>query len=286
MGSELVARLEEDGHGVAPLVRREPREGQVRWDPHAPSLDEGGLEAVDWVVHLSGENIAGRRWSAAQKAEIRASRIGSTRFLCEVLAKLEKPPAVVACASAVGYYGDRGDEVLREDSGVGAGFLSEISAAWEEATRPASERGIRVVHLRFGILLSIHGGALAKMLTPFKLGVAGRIGSGGQYMSWISMRDAIRCIVHVLETDALAGPVNVVAPKPVTNAEFTRILGKVLRRPTFFPLPAFVARLALGEMAEALLLASSRVEPVRLLESGFHFQHADLEETLRYLLGK
>ena len=288
VGAALTRRLEEEGHSVVALVRRKPQQDreEIGWDPRAGVIDANDLEGLEAVVHLSGENIAGRRWSAAQKEEIRASRVGSTHLLCETLAQLKRPPAALLCASAIGYYGDRGDEVLREDSNAGVGFLAQTSMAWEEATQAATQRGIRVVNLRFGILLSKHDGALAKMLPPFKMGVAGRIGSGRQYMSWISLDDTIAAMCHVLAVDQVEGPVNVVAQNPVTNAEFTKVLGRVLRRPTLFPLPAFAARLALGEMADALLLASTRVEPARLLEAGFEFRHADLETALRYLLDK
>ena len=288
VGEVLGSQLKAEGHEVLALVRREVRqEGrEVRWDPRAGVIEASALEGLDGVVHLSGENIAGRRWSAAQKEEIRASRVESTRFLCETLAQLQRPPAVLACASAIGYYGDRGDEVLREDSGAGVGFLAETGVAWEGATRAAREGGVRVVNLRFGILLSRRGGALAKMLPPFKMGVAGKMGNGRQYMSWISLDDTIAAICHALTTEQVAGPVNIVAPEPVTNAEFTKTLGRVLRRPTLLPLPGFAARLALGEMADALLFASTRVEPARLLETAFGFAHGDLETALRHELGK
>jgi uncharacterized protein (TIGR01777 family) len=288
VGAALTRRLEEEGHSVVALVRREPQQDkeEIGWDPRAGVIDANDLEGLEAVVHLSGENIAGRRWSAAQKEEIRASRVDSTRLLCETLAQLKRPPAVLLCASAIGYYGDRQDEILREDSGAGVGFLAQTSMAWEEATQAATKRGIRVVNLRFGILLSKYGGALAKMLLPFKMGVGGKIGSGRQYMSWISLDDTVEAMRHTLAVDQMEGPVNIVTQNPVTNAEFTKILGRVLRRPTLFPLPIFAARLALGEMADALLLASTRVEPARLLEAGFEFRHADLETALRYLLDK
>lgn len=288
VGAALTRRLEEEGHSVVALVRREPQQGreEIGWDPRAGVIGANDLEGLEAVVHLSGENIAGRRWSAAQKEEIRASRVDSTRLLCETLAQLKRPPAVLLCASAIGYYGDRKDEVLREDSGAGVGFLAQTSMAWEEATQAATKGGVRVVNLRFGVLLSKRGGALAKMLPPFKMGVGGKIGSGRQYMSWISLDDAVEAMHHALAVEQMEGPVNIVARNSVTNAEFTKVLGRVLRRPTFFPLPAFAARLALGEMADALLLASTRVEPVRLVETGFEFRHADLETALRYLLDK
>lgn len=243
-----------------------------------------GSEGPDAVVHLAGENIARARWSERQKALIRDSRVKGTRLLCDLLARYSPPPKALVCASAVGYYGDRADEILKEESAPGSGFLADVCREWEAATQPAVERGIRVVNLRIGIVLSPMGGALAKMLTPFKLGVGGTIGSGRQYMSWIALDDVVGAIHFALTNESLHGPVNAVAPNPVTNREFTHTLGRVLSRPTLFPMPAFAARLVLGEMADALLLASARVEPAQLLASGFTFRHPDLEAALRALL--
>jgi uncharacterized protein (TIGR01777 family) len=288
IGSALVPFLTTGGHLVTRLVRSQPRSGaaEVRWDPMAGSLDPASVEGVDAVVHLAGENIAAGRWTTARKAAIRESRVWGTQVLCSALTKLSRPPQVLISASAIGYYGDRGDELLREDSTLGTGFLAEVCHAWEAATEPAVRKGIRVVLLRFGIVLSPAGGALAKMLTPFKLGVGGVVGSGKQYMSWIGIDDAVGVINHVLQTETIRGPVNVVAPNPVTNAEFTATLGRVLRRPTLLPLPAFVVRAAFGEMADALLLASTRVEPARLLTTGYVFRFPDLEGALRHVLGR
>jgi uncharacterized protein (TIGR01777 family) len=241
---------------------------------------------MEAVVHLAGENIASGRWTAARKARIRSSRVMGTRTLCETLARLSQPPKVLVSASAIGYYGDRGAEPLWENSAFGTGFLAEVCRAWEEATQPAVQKGIRVVLLRIGIVLSPAGGALAKMLIPFQLGLGGVIGSGNQYMSWIALDDVAGVIAHALVTDTLQGPVNAVAPYPVTNREFTKTLGRVLRRPTVFPLPGFAARLAFGEMADALLLASTRVEPKRLLATQYVFRYPELEDALRHLLGK
>jgi uncharacterized protein (TIGR01777 family) len=249
-------------------------------------VDTGGLEDMDAVVHLAGENIASGRWTAERKRRIRDSRVRGTRLLADSLARLKEPPKVLVCASAIGYYGNRPEETVNEDSSSGSGFLPEVCREWEKATKPAEESGIRVVGTRFGIVLSPSGGALAKMLLPFRLGAGGKIGSGQQYMSWISLDDAIGAIDHALVTESLAGAVNVVAPRPVTNSEFTKTLGQVLRRPTLFPMPAIAARLLLGEMAEELLLASIRVEPARLLATGYKFRHPDLEGALRQLLGK
>jgi hypothetical protein len=241
---------------------------------------------MDAVVHLAGENIAGGRWTAAQKARIRDSRVTGTRLLSESLPKLSRPPRVLVSASATGYYGNRGSEVLREESPPGTGFLSDVCREWEAATDPASRGGIRVVHIRTGLVLSSRGGALEKMLMPFKLGVGGKIGSGNQYWSWISIDDLCAAILHTIQAAGLHGPVNAVSPTPVTNLEFTKTLGQVLSRPTVFPMPALAARIAFGEMADELLLASARVEPAKLLASHFTFRHRELESALRYLMGK
>jgi uncharacterized protein (TIGR01777 family) len=287
VGSALVPFLTAGGHQVTPLVRSTASDGKsVRWDPSAGTIDAAGLEGFDAVVHLAGENVASRRWNAEQKARIRDSRVKGTRLLCEALAKLDRSPRVLVCASAVGFYGDRGDEVLTEESQPGMGFLSDVCREWEDAARPAIDKGIRVVHLRYGVILSPKGGALAKMLTPFRMGVGGVVGSGKQYMPWVSLDDAIGATHHALMDESLRGPVNVVAPHPATNLEFTKTLGRVLWRPTIFPMPAFAARLAFGEMADALLLASTRVEPRRLLAAGYAFRYPQLEDALRFLLGK
>ncbi|MDH3603448.1 MAG: TIGR01777 family oxidoreductase, partial [Candidatus Tectomicrobia bacterium] len=223
---------------------------------------------------------------AAKPAPIRDSRVQGTQLLCDTLAQLDQPPKVLVCASAIGYYGSRGDAWLREDSAAGTDFLAEVCQAWEAATEPARRRGIRVVHQRFGVILSPAGGALAKMLAPFKLGAGGVIGKGQQHMSWIALDDVVGATYHALMTDTLHGPVNVVSPQPVTNREYTRVLGRVLRRPTLAPLPAFAARLAFGEMAEALFLASSRVAPARLIDSGYVFRYPELTGALQHLLGR
>lgn len=287
VGSMLTSSLREQGHEVAALVRRPARgTNEVTWDPAGEMLDGSSVEGRDAVIHLAGENIAARRWTPEQKAKIRDSRVQGTYLVANTVAKLKAPPSTLVCASAVGYYGDRGDEVLNETSDPGTDFLSDVCRKWEAAAKPAADAGIRVVFLRYGVILSPKGGALAKMLPPFRMGAGGRIGDGRQYMSWISIDDAVRAAQHTLETESLSGPVNTVSPNPVTNAEYTTTLGRVLRRPTIFPMPAFAARLAFGEMADALLLASTRVEPAKLLESGYEFQHAGLEPALRYLLGK
>lgn len=286
VGSTLVPLLTTGGHAVTRLVRQDAGEGDVAWNPQAEMFDASPLDGIDAVVHLAGENIAKSRWNARVKQRIRDSRVVATRRLCEGLAKMSTRPKVLVCASAIGFYGDRGDELLDEDSQAGSSFLAELVRDWEAATEPAAEAGIRVVNLRFGVILSPKDGALSKMLLPFKLGGGGRVGSGKQFWSWISIDDAAGAIHHALMTDSLAGPVNVVAPNPATNLEFTKTLGRVLRRPTIVPMPAFAARLALGEMADELLLASSRVEAKRLLQSGYEFRQPTLEGALRHLLGR
>ncbi len=288
IGSAVVPFLTQKGHSITRLVRSKPRPGEaeVGWDPASGNIDKAGLGGMDGVVHLAGENIATGRWTAAKKAQIRDSRVKGTRLLSESLAQHAQPPKVFVCASAMGFYGDRGEEVLREESAPGTGFLAEVCREWEAAAQPAAEKGIRVVPLRTSMVLSPAGGALAKMLTPFKMGVGGRIGTGRQYMSWIALDDLVGVIHFALTNDALRGPVNAAAPNPVTNLEFTKTLGRVLGRPTIFPMPAIAARLALGEMAQELLLASTRLEPARLRSAGFKFQFPDLEGALRHLLGK
>jgi uncharacterized protein (TIGR01777 family) len=288
VGSTLIPALTAEGHRVNCLVRSKSKLGirDTYWDPTAGELYSPPLEGLDAVIHLAGENIAGGRWTAARKARIRDSRIQGTRLLSGSLAQLARPPKVFVSASAVGYYGDRADEVLTEQSPPGSNFLAGVCREWESATEPAAQHGIRVVILRLGVVLTPTGGALAKMLTPFRMGVGGIIGSGKQYMSWIAIDDLVRIIIYMLKTDSLNGPTNAVAPNPVTNAEFTKTLGRVLRRPTVLPMPAFAARLALGEMADELLLASARVVPSKLLASGFVFRHPDLESALTDLLGK
>jgi hypothetical protein len=238
------------------------------------------------VVHLAGENIASGRWNAVRKARIRESRVRGTQLLCEALSHAAKPPGVLVSASAIGIYGDRGDELLTEASPPGRGFLPEVCAAWEAATEPARARGIRVVNLRIGVVLSRNGGALASMLTPFKLGLGGVIGSGRQYMSVISLDDLVAAILQVIKDPGYKGPVNAVCPDPVTNRQFTKALGGALGRPTLFPMPAFAARALFGEMADALLLASGRVLPERLLAGGFQFQQADVDAALAKALSR
>jgi hypothetical protein len=250
-------------------------------------VDAAGLEGLDAVVHLAGENVGSGRWTAARKAAIRDSRVDGTRLLCDTLAGLARPPKTLVCASAIGIYGDRGEEPLTEDSPVGAGFLAEVCREWEAAAANAAEKGIRVVHLRIGMVLSSKGGALPRMLPPFRAGLGGAFGGGRQYVSWVALDDLSLIILHALQCGDLSGPVNAVAPVPVTNREFTEALGKVLSRPTLFPVPAFALRLAVGrEMADALLLSSARVVPKRLEETGYPFRFRELPAALRHLLAR
>jgi hypothetical protein len=278
--------LSTGGHEVKRLVRSEPGPGEIRWDPGAGQIDSADLEGFDAVVHLGGENISTGRWTDEKKQRIRGSRVDSTLALSEALTRMDRRPEVLVCASAVGYYGDRGDDVLEEDSGPGSGFLSEVCREWEGATLPASESGVRVVRLRLGAVLSPQGGALARMLAPFRMGLGGRLGPGTQYMSWVSLEDVIGTIYHALFTLKLDGPVNCVSPRPVTNAEFTKALGRVLVRPTLLPVPEGTLRMAFGEMADALLLASTRAMPSRLQGSGYKFQDPEVEAALRKMLGR
>lgn len=287
VGTSLCAFLTTGGHEVLRLVRRAPRPGadEVRWDPQGGAVDTAVLEGLDAVVHLAGKGIASGRWNAARKAAIRESRVEGTRCLCEALAGLQAPPRVLAAASAIGFYGDRGDEPLDEASAPGKGFLPEVCAAWEAAADPARAAGIRVVHPRIGVVLAAAGGALGQMLVPFRCGLGGPIGSGRQIMSWIALEDLIGAIHAALFDERLEGPVNAVSPHAVTNAEFARTLGKVLRRPAVLPLPAAAVRAIFGQMGQELLLAGARVVPSRLEGCGFPFLYPQLEGALRDELG-
>jgi len=284
IGAALVAFLRSHGYDVVRLVRHDARAAdEIQWDPMSrisPQL-VSGFEAV---IHLSGESVAGR-WNAKKKRRIRESRVVSTRNLSQALAASEQKPAVFICASAIGYYGSRGDEILTEASPPGTGFLAEVSQEWEEAAKPASDTGIRLVNLRTGIVLARNGGALEQILTPFRLGLGGRIGSGRQWWSWIHIEDLISAVAHIVHDQTLRGPVNLTAPDPVTNAEFTRVLARALHRPAVVPVPAFALRMAFGEFADQGLLASARVLPKKLMDSRFEFKHADLAGALQDLLG-
>lgn len=286
LGSALVAALRDRGDRVVRLVRAGgAAPDEARWDPAAGSIDAAALEGLDAVVHLAGENLSAGRWTPERKARIRDSRVAGTGLLAAALARLSRPPRVLLAASAVGYYGDRGDEVLREDSAPGTGFLADLCRDWEAAAEPARRAGIRVVHLRSGVVLSTRGGALARLLPVFRLGLGGPLGAGRQYMSWISIHDWASAALHLLAAAGVAGPVNMVAPHPVTNAEFARALGRALSRPALVPVPAAALRAAFGEMADQALLAGARVEPARLLASGYAFRFPEVEAALRHLLG-
>ena len=285
IGSAITQQLLSEGSTVKRLVRNESGtdESSVYWNPVSGVIDKAKFEGSDAVIHLAGENIAGGRWNKDKKRRIYESRVEGTKMLSDALAELSNPPRVLLSSSAVGIYGDRGDEILSEESPAGDGFLAEVCRDWEAAAESARQAGIRVVNLRFGMVLDRKGGALAKMLTPFRLGLGGILGSGVQYMSWIMLEDIPGIISFILTEESLSGPVNAVSSCPVTNREFTKTLGRVLGRPAVCPVPAFAARLAFGEMADALLLASARVMPSRLQDSGYTFQHNDLETALKSL---
>ncbi|MCD6052131.1 MAG: uncharacterized protein K0Q55_3549 [Verrucomicrobia bacterium] len=286
VGSELVPALRQAGHEVVRLVRGgtagEPN--SVDWDPLSDRLDASKLSGIDAVIHLAGDNLAEGRWTKEKKASIRDSRVMSTRLLSDTVARLRPRPKVFISASAVGIYGDRGAEWLTEESSHGTDFLAEVCLSWEGATHTAKEAGIRVVHLRFGVILAKQGGALAKMVPPFKAGMGGPVGGGEQYISWVALDDALGVIMHALTHTDLEGPVNVVSPEPVKNKDFAQALGHALGRPTLVPVPAFAVKLAFGEMAEAILLASQRVMPQQLLKSGYSYRHPELSVLLRELL--
>jgi uncharacterized protein (TIGR01777 family) len=288
IGSSLIRDFAKRQVPVICLTRKKnpgnPQE--VAWDFRSaqPVSDLSQLEGLDVAIHLSGANVSARRWSAAYKREIVESRVQTTRALVKTLGQLKKPPRLFLCASAVGIYGDRGDEILTENSHPGNGFLAKTCQAWEEAAESAEGRGMRAVQLRFGVVLSLEGGALVKMLPLFRRGLGGTLGSGRQWMSWVTLQDLVSAVSHVVRSSDISGPVNVTAPIPVTNAEFTSALASALQRPAIFPAPAFALRLAFGEMANEALLASNRAIPARLAESGFHFQHSHVATALQSLL--
>jgi len=288
VGQTLTSVLRRDGHTVVRLVRPggEPAPGDVRWDPMSANIDLPAMEGADAVIHLSGASIAGGRWTPARKAILRSSRVDLTRVLVDALASLRQKPKVFVSASATGYYGNRGDEILTESSEPGTDFLALLARDWEAEAMRAELAGIRTVLLRFGLILSAGGGALPQMLMPFKFGVGGRFGSGNQWMSWIALEDAVRVTCSAIADDRLAGPLNVVAPNPVRNKEFTRIVAAALHRPAMFPAPAFALRIALGEMADSLLISSQRVVPKRLLAINYSFRFDDLTVTLHAILDR
>ncbi len=285
VGKALVKSLEAAGHEIFRLVRHAPGpDSEIEWSPDRYSIALARLEGFDAVINLAGESIASGRWDEEKKRKIRESRVKGTKLLSDALANLARPPKTLISASAIGYYGNRGDELLTETSPPGDDFLAGVCVEWENSTAHAAEKGIRVVNTRFGIILDSEGGALAKMLTPFRMGVGGKIGSGKQWMSWIALDDVVGAIDHALVSETVKGPVNFVAPNPVRNAGFTKTLGRVLSRPTIFPIPAFGARLVFGEMGDALLLSSQRVEPVRLKEAAYQFDYPQLEGALSHVL--
>jgi uncharacterized protein (TIGR01777 family) len=288
LGSALRQALAERGDPTVQLVRRDPgSSGELRWDPSArkPVADSRPLEGIGAAIHLSGASVAGHRWTDAYKREMVASRVESTQTLASVLSSLRQPPLSLVTASAAGFYGDRGDERLDERSSPGSGFLADLCRDWEAASRPAVVAGIRVVHPRLGVVLGARAGALAKMLPLFRLGLGGPLGSGRQWMSWISLQDAVAALLFLVDTPALSGPVNLTAPLPVTNSEFTQALSRAVHRPAVLPAPAFALRLALGQMADEALLASARVYPARLINAGFQFAHPTVAEALSASVG-
>jgi uncharacterized protein (TIGR01777 family) len=283
IGSVLLPALQSSGYEVTRLVRGAASgKGDVTWDPSRP-LAPQSVSGIDAVVHLAGESIVGR-WTEAKKRRVLGSRVQGTRNLAKALAAAPQRPRVLISASAIGYYGDRGEETLREESSSGSGFLPEVCREWEAAAEPATKAGIRTAQMRFGVVLSASGGALQKMLLPFRMGVGGNIGGGRQWMSWVDIDDVVGAILHVIKTDSLHGPVNVVGPNPVRNSEFTKTLASVLSRPAIFPMPAFAARLVFGQMADELLLASQRVEPAKLMASAYIFQTPELRAALENIL--
>jgi uncharacterized protein (TIGR01777 family) len=281
IGQALLSTLGAGGHETVTLVRRAGGPGEARWDPAAGRIDAGALAGADAVVHLAGAGIGDRRWTPARRDVILGSRVESTSLLCGALAGLDRPPSVLVSASAIGYYGDRGDEELTETSEPGTGFQAEVCRRWEEATAEAEEAGIRVVHLRSAVVLARTGGALAKQLPLFRAGLGGRLGRGDQWLSWITLRDEVGAIIHALDTPSLSGPLNASAPGPVTNRTFTKELGRALRRPAVLAVPPFALRVALGrDLADELLLGSLKVMPARLLETGYRFRDPDLGAAL------
>ena len=284
IGRALVRLLASSGRRAIRIVRRDPQPGDILWDP-ARGLDPRQLGGVDAVVHLAGESIAGSRWSKAQRDRIMASRVAGTKAVVDAVLAADAGPRILVCASAVGYYGDRGDVLVDEDSRRGEGFLPDVVTAWEEAAAPARSAGARVAHSRLGVVLSPAGGMLGRILPIFRLGLGGRLGTGRQWFSWVAIDDCVRALAHLLYTE-VEGPFNVTSPFQVTNAELTTTLGRVLHRPTLLPVPAFVLRLAFGGLADEGLLASTRVAPTRLIRSGFEFRFPTLQGALEHLLGR
>ena len=285
VGKALTTSLANAGHEIVSLVRQSANDSEIEWHPNQGKINGQQLEGLDVVVHLAGESIASGRWTEGKKKKIRESRVKGTELLSSALALLSQPPSRFISASAIGFYGNRGDELLTEKSAPGNGFLPEVCIAWERATGQAEAKGIRTIHTRFGIILDEKGGALERMLTPFRMGVGGKVGNGKQWMSWIALEDVISALRFLIDEPGSEGPLNLTAPDPVTNADFTEALGNVLSRPTLFSVPAFAARLAFGEMADELLLSSAKVEPRRLKENGYEFKHPELSSALKAILG-
>lgn len=286
VGARLSERLSDAGYEVRGYSRNpQGRPGLYAWNPSAGEIDATALDGATAVVHLAGDNIADGRWTEAKKERIRQSRVDGTRLIAETIAAREQKPGVLVSASAIGWYGDRGDERLDESSAPGEGFLPIVCQQWEEAAKPAADAGVRVVNLRIGVVISTHGGALQKMLLPFRLGAGGVVGSGEQLMSWVDLDDVVGAIQFAIEQATLDGPVNATAPQPATNREFTKTLGSVLRRPTIIPMPGFAARLAFGELADDLMLSGAKIHPRRLHEAGYQFAYPELELSLRHVIG-
>ena len=285
VGSALIPILQSGGNQITRLVRSSPKPGEIEWHPNQDEVNPQRLEGFETIINLAGENIAGGRWTDEQKRKIRVSRINGTHLLSESIAKMTSKPGAFICASATGIYGDRDDETLDEQSETGGGFLAGVCREWEQATEPASKAGVRVVNLRMGPILARDGGMLSKLLTPFKMGMGGKVGSGKQYISWVALDDAVNAIKLAIDDKSIQGPINIVSPNPVTNEEFTKTLGHVLNRPTALAMPAFAARLAFGEMADEMLLASQKVMPNRLNQAGFQFRYPTLESAMRKYVG-
>lgn len=277
IGRALTAYFTHQGHSVVSLRRGSTT--PPYWQPDQGVIDLGD-QRFDVVIHLAGENIASGRWTKKKKERILSSRVQGTQCIAEYFSQAENRPKLLICSSAVGIYGDRADEQLTEASAQGTGFLAQVCKQWEEALAPVVDAGVRVVNIRLGMVLDAQGGALAKMLVPFKMGLGCVFGNGQQYMSWIALADVVGAVAHIVEDESLSGPINLCSPQPVTNRQFTKTLGCCLHRPTFLPLPSWIAKIILGEMAEALLLSSSRIVPIKLIESGYRFQHATLESAL------
>jgi len=287
VGGALSRRLAGTGYTVHKLARAGAplATGDVSWDPNSATADVQAMEGFDAVVNLNGASIAGKRWTPSRKAQLRASRVGTTRLLVDCLSMLQRKPSVLISASGAGFYGDRGDEILTEESEGGADFLALLARDWEAETRRAESAGIRTVMMRSGVIFSRHGGALEQMVRPFRMGLGGRLGSGRQWMPWIAIEDVVEIVKRIIENDSLRGPINLVAPNPGRNSDFTKTLARLLKRPAIFPAPAFVLRLLLGEMGDVLLLSSQRAIPKKLADAGYSFRFPDVEAALRHALG-